>query len=254
MQHWEILIFFFCIAFVYASVGFGGGSSYLAVLALYALPFKEIRLIALICNIIVVTGGTLIYIRNKQVNWKKIIPLVAASVPMAFLGATRNISQDTFFIVLGVSLLTAAILLWIRTGTQDFDAVGEKRENIIIKNVLLGGTVGFLSGMVGIGGGIFLSPLLNLLRWDGPKKIAATASVFILVNSVSGIAGQMAQLPPNINYLRILILCIAVFLGGHLGSKTGSVRFNPLTVRRITAILVFFAGTEVLWKHLQAVF
>ncbi len=254
MQHWEILIFFFCIAFVYASVGFGGGSSYLAVLALYALPFKEIRLIALICNIIVVTGGTLIYIRNKQVNWKKIIPLVAASVPMAFLGATRNISQDTFFIVLGVSLLTAAILLWIRTGTQDFDAVGEKRKNIIVKNVLLGGAVGFLSGMVGIGGGIFLSPLLNLLRWDGPKKIAATASVFILVNSVSGIAGQMAQLPPNINYLRIWILCIAVFLGGQLGSMTGSVRFNPLTVRRITAILVFFAGTEVLWKHLQAVF
>src|SRR5579871_4542294 len=101
MQHWEIIIFFFVIAFVYASVGFGGGSSYLAILALYALPFKEIRLIALLCNIIVVTGGTIIFIRNKQVNWKKIIPLALASVPMAFIGASAKISQNTFFIVLG---------------------------------------------------------------------------------------------------------------------------------------------------------
>lgn len=254
MQHWEILIFFFCIAFVYASVGFGGGSSYLAVLALYPLPFKEIRLIALVCNIIVVTGGTIIFIRNKQVNWKKIIPLVLASVPMAFLGATRKISQDTFFVVLGVSLLAAAVLLWIRTRNRDLDTVSDHGKNIIAKNVLLGGSIGFLSGMVGIGGGIFLSPLLNLLRWDGPKKIAATASFFILVNSVSGIAGQVSQLPAGINYVRILFLCIAVFLGGQLGSRTGAVRFNPLTVRRVTAILVFIAGSEVLWKHLHLVF
>ncbi len=86
MEHYEIIFFFLIIAFIYSSVGFGGGSSYLAILAMYALPFKEIRLIALICNIIVVTGGTLIFIRNKQVNWKKIIPLAAVSVPMAFIG------------------------------------------------------------------------------------------------------------------------------------------------------------------------
>src|SRR5580693_5294815 len=111
MEHWEIIFFFLVVAFVYASVGFGGGSSYLAVLALYALPFKEIRLIALICNIIVVTGGTYIFIVNRQVNWKKIIPLVVVSIPMAFLGATMKISRDTFFIVLGCSLLVAAVLL-----------------------------------------------------------------------------------------------------------------------------------------------
>src|SRR5580704_1314941 len=101
MEHWEIIFFFLVVAFVYASVGFGGGSSYLAILALYALPFKEIRLIALICNIIVVTGGSIIYIKSKQTDWKKIIPVAALSVPLAFLGARLKISQDTFFIILG---------------------------------------------------------------------------------------------------------------------------------------------------------
>src|SRR5450759_4727367 len=108
MPHPEILLFFFMIAFIYASVGFGGGSSYLAILALYALPFKEMRLIALICNIIVVTGGTIIFIKNKQVNRKKILPLALISVPMAFLGARIKLSQDTFFILLGCSLITVS--------------------------------------------------------------------------------------------------------------------------------------------------
>src|ERR1700733_7166626 len=97
MEHWELFFFFAVIAFVYASVGFGGGSSYLSILALYALPFKEIRIIALLCNIIVVTGGTIVFVRNGQVSWKKILPVVIASVPMAFLGAKMKISQDTFF-------------------------------------------------------------------------------------------------------------------------------------------------------------
>ena len=95
MQHWEILFFFFVISFVYASVGFGGGSSYLAVLAVYALPFKEIRLIALICNIIVVSSGTLIFAFRNYVDWKKILPLVVASVPMAFLGAKITVFSRT---------------------------------------------------------------------------------------------------------------------------------------------------------------
>src|SRR5579872_2561083 len=115
MQHWEILFFFLVIAFVYASVGFGGGSSYLAILTLYAFPFQEMKLTALTCNIIVVTGGTLIFIRHKQVNWKKVVPLVIVSVPMAYCGAIVKLSQDTFFIILGCSLLAAAILLWIKT-------------------------------------------------------------------------------------------------------------------------------------------
>jgi len=251
MQHWELIIFFFIIAGVYASVGFGGGSSYLALLAVYALPFKEIRLIALLCNIIVVTGGTIIFIRNKQTDWKKIIPVVAVSVPLAFLGATMKISQDTFFLLLAASLLAAGILLWIKTPPGNADEVKAAGKYQFIQDGLLGGAIGFLSGMVGIGGGIFLSPLLNLMKWDTPKKIAATSSVFILVNSVAGIAGQLKGIPATINVTRIVLLCVAVFIGGQIGSRMSAKKFNQLLVRRTTALLVFFAGIEVLSKHLH---
>ena len=250
MPHPEILAFFFIIAFIYASVGFGGGSSYLAILALYALPFKEMRLIALICNIIVVTGGTIIFVRSRQVNWQKILPLALLSVPLAYVGATVRLSQKTFFIILGCSLIIASVLLWIKTrGMTDSDLT-TGRKKTYVKDGLLGGGIGFLSGMVGIGGGIFLSPLLNLIKWDTPKKIAATASIFILVNSIAGIAGQLTNLPEHFNVTRVLLLCGAVLLGGQLGSRMAAVKFNPLLIRRMTAVLVFIAGVEVLFKHL----
>ena len=114
MMHYELIAFFFAVAFIYASVGFGGGSSYLALLALYALPFQEMKLTALTCNIIVVTGGTLIYLRRKELPIRRVIPLALASVPMAFIGAALRISQHTFFLVLGCCLLIAGILLWIK--------------------------------------------------------------------------------------------------------------------------------------------
>jgi hypothetical protein len=250
MPHPEILLFFFIIAFIYSSVGFGGGSSYLAILALYALPFKEMRLIALICNIIVVTGGTIIYVQHKHVNFKKILPLVVVSIPAAFAGAALKISQQTFFIVLGFTLVIAAILLWINTRLNDNKIKDDSSDTSYFRNGLLGGAIGFLSGMVGIGGGIFLSPLLHLTRWDTPKRIAATASVFILVNSVSGIAGQLVQLPGKQNYLQILLLAFSVFLGGQLGSRMGAIKFDQLIIRRVTAVVVLVAGVEVLIKHL----
>jgi uncharacterized membrane protein YfcA len=248
MAHPELLFFFAVIALIYASVGFGGGSSYLAILVFYSLPFKETRLIALVCNIIVVTGGSFIFIKHRQVDLKKLIPLVAAGTIMAFLGARLRLSQDAFFILLGFSLIIASILLWIRTKNN---TNLKKRKTSFYRDVLLGGSIGFLSGMVGIGGGIFLSPVLNLMEWDTPKKIAATASLFILVNSIAGIAGQLSQFTPNINYTLVILLGLAVFAGGQLGSRIGVLKFDQLVVKRLTAILVFVAGVEVLSKHLH---
>lgn len=248
MPHWELLIIFFAIAFIYASVGFGGGSSYLAILTLYAMPFKEIRLIALICNVIVVTGAVIIYFRNNQIDLKKFLPLVLLSVPMAYLGAVLRISQTTFFILLGCSLLLAAILLWMNTKRLELSENAIKPN--MAKDGAWGGAIGFLSGMVGIGGGIFLSPVLNLSKWDTPKKIAATASVFILVNSLAGIFGQLTQIADDINVMRMATLGGAVLLGGQLGSRVGAFKFSPLVIRRVTAILVFAAGVNVLVKHL----
>ena len=250
MQHWEVIFFFLVISFVYASVGFGGGSSYLAVLTFYAFPFQEMKLTALICNIIVVTGGTAIFIRHKQVDWKKVIPLVVVSVPMAFAGARLKLSEDTFFIILGCCLIVAAILLWIKTKRAP-EEVYEFHQNHYLKDGSIGGAIGFLSGMVGIGGGIFLSPILNLMKWDTPKKIAATASFFILVNSVSGIAGQLSGIPKGISYAHIGLLVAAVFIGGQAGARMGIKKFNPLLIRRVTALVVLIAGVEVLHKHLH---
>lgn len=250
MEHWELLVFFFAVAFIYASVGFGGGSSYLAILALYSLPFKELRLIALLCNIVVVTGGTILFIQNHHVNWRKIVPLVIFSVPMAFLGATLRIEQRTFFILLGCSLLVASVLLWSRKRFTDSPNQVLATPRTYAKDGLLGGGIGFLSGMLGIGGGIFLSPLLNLIRWDNPKKIAATASVFILVNSISGILGQLTQLPPTVDVVRIVLLGAAVLVGGQLGSRIAILKFDPIMIRRMTAVLIFVAGIEVLYKNL----
>lgn len=247
MEHWEIVFFFLVIALVYSSVGFGGGSSYLALLAMYSLPYQEVRLTALICNVIVVTGSVILYAGKKQTDWKKIIPITLLSVPMAYLGATVKISESTFFRVLGVTLIIAALLLWMKTEvnrTEETTGV----ESGTVKNSVLGGAIGFLSGMVGIGGGIFLSPLLNLMKWDTPGKIAATSSVFILVNSISGITGQLMSLSGDIHYTQTGWLCLAVFAGGQIGSRM-SLKWDPLIIKRVTALLVLIAGVNVLIKY-----
>ncbi|MBS1772381.1 MAG: sulfite exporter TauE/SafE family protein [Bacteroidetes bacterium] len=248
MQHWEIFVFFFCIAAIYASVGFGGGSSYIAILALYALPFKELKLIALLCNVIVVAGGTYIYIKNGQVLWKKVLPLIIISIPMAFLGAKIKLEAEAYFIILGVCLLIASLLLWLKI--EPSGKTYNQSANVV-KEGLLGGSIGFLSGLVGIGGGIFLSPILNLMNWDTSKRIAATASLFILVNSLAGIAGQLSDIPQGFDYKRATILAVTVLLGGQFGSRISIRKFDMLWIRRITAVLVFAAGVEVLIKHLN---
>jgi uncharacterized membrane protein YfcA len=248
---WEIMFFFLVISFVYSSVGFGGGSSYLALLAVYGLPFQELRLIALLCNIIVVTGGVVVYVRNKQLNWKKTIPLVLVSVPMAFLGAILKISQSTFFVILGISLIVASILLWIEKARKNNFRNSEDQS--VLKDAGIGAGIGFLSGLVGIGGGIFLSPILNLMRWDSAKKIAATASLFILLNSISGILGQVKTINSDIDYQRLILLCLAVFIGGQIGSRV-SIKWSPVIIKRITAVLGFIAGVNVLIKYVPQLF
>jgi uncharacterized protein len=255
MEHWQLLLLFFTIAAVYASAGFGGGSSYLAVMALYGISMTTMRPTSLLCNIIVVIGGTYIFWKNGYLNFKKIIPLSIASIPMAFLGGLMPLKEQTFFILLGISLVIAALLMFFQQyfkqlseGLKPSDSYSDTIQSPIL-NPIIGGAIGFLSGMVGIGGGIFLSPILNLLKWDTPKNIAATASFFILVNSISGLIGQLSK-NPHIDWAFTLPLMIAVLVGGQLGSRFSALKLNQNWVRQVTAAIVLYAGINILWTHL----
>jgi uncharacterized membrane protein YfcA len=239
-----LIISFFVIALIYSSVGFGGGSSYLALLAqpIFGLLPDVIRPTALLCNIIVVTGGTIIFYRDGKINWKDAWPFLVASIPFSYVGGFWKLESHTFFLLLGITLIIASIALWIKP--QNIEA--ENRYNKTPVNMLLGSGIGFLSGLVSIGGGIFLSPILHFMNWSEAKRISALASFFILVNSISGLAGQFVSGVPIIELKFLLPLLMAVFIGGQIGSRLGAQKFNPIYVKRITAVLILVAGSKIL--------
>jgi uncharacterized membrane protein YfcA len=247
MEHWEIILFFFIIAMIYGSVGFGGGSSYLAILAMYSFDFLDIRMTALLCNIAVVGGSTLLYLKHQLVVWKKTLPLVVVSVPMAFLGGLLPISQTVFFLLLASALCVSALFMWFQPQVPEEN--GQRNLSPWMSGSL-GGGIGFLSGMVGIGGGIFLSPILHLIRWAQPKVIAATAAVFILVNSLSGLAGQFINTDAKLNWRFVIPLILAVIAGGQIGSRLGISMFSQVTVKRATALLVLYVSLRIFHKYL----
>ncbi|AQS92789.1 hypothetical protein BXQ17_01350 [Polaribacter sp. BM10] len=243
-----VIILFFSVAILYAAIGFGGGSSYLAILALTSIAFTQIRATALLCNIVVVTSNVLLFHQQKQIEWKKIVPLILLSIPFAFLGGKLKISQNFFFILLGFTLLFAAITMWISKKIISTD--NKDQQPNFLKNAGFGGFIGFISGMVGIGGGIFLAPLLHLTNWNTPKKIAATASVFILVNSIAGLIGQYSNPDFNIDWQLTSILLITVFIGGQIGSRLSATILKPIQLKKATAILIAFVSIRILVKHL----
>lgn len=245
----DLILLFFLIATIYASAGFGGGSSYLAIMSLYGLQQNVMRPTSLLCNIVVVTGGIYILWKSGYLKFKKVLPLSIASIPMAFIGGLIPLKDSVFFILLGISLIIAAILMFFQKYLNALSHQSSTQNRAILRGELLGGGIGFLSGMVGIGGGIFLSPILNLLKWDTPKHIAATASFFILVNSISGLLGQLMK-SNAINWSFVLPLMLAVLIGGQLGSRLSAFKLNQTWVRQVTAILVFYAGANILWTHL----
>ena len=245
MDYYLVVAVFFIIALTYASVGFGGGSSYLALLGVMAFSFELIRPTALLCNIVVVTGGTYLFYKKGYIDFRKALPFIVASIPMSFLGGYYPIKAKSFFIILGISLIVAGLLLWFQQNIQNRN---KPISSSVALNTGIGGSVGFLSGLVSIGGGIFLSPILHLLKWDEVKKISAIASLFILVNSISGLAGQLTR-SPNIDWKFTWPLLLAVFVGGQIGSRLGVQTFNPKTIKRITAILIFIAGGHIIYQH-----
>lgn len=232
---------------MYSSVGFGGGSSYLAILALTGIAFTQIRSIALLCNIMVVSGNVYLFYKQNQLEWKKIIPLVSLSIPLSYLGGYLKINQKLFFIALGFTLCFAAITMWF---SKKRTKKNNKEDNYnFIKNTCIGGIIGFISGMVGIGGGIFLAPFLYLTNWSTPNKIAATASFFILVNSFAGLFGQFSNPNFEINWSFSSILLFTVFIGGQLGNKISNRYFTPIQLKKATSILIAFVSLRILYMN-----
>jgi hypothetical protein len=236
---------FFVSAMIYASVGFGGGSSYLALLGVMGLQVEIIRPAALLCNIVVVAGGTYIFWKSGDLDVKRSLPFLCASIPFAFIGGLWDIGNPSlFFILLGICLIIGSALLWIQPPPQQ----GYHFNNPVL-NALLGAGIGFVSGLVSIGGGIFLSPVLHLVNWGAAKKISALASVFILVNSISGLAGQLSH-NHELDWGFIAPLIAAVFVGGQIGSRMGTQKFDAVLIKRITSLVIFVAAIKILKDHL----
>lgn len=237
------LLFFF-IALFYSSVGFGGGSSYLAILSLMMADFYEIRSTALVLNICVVTISTLVFARNGVLKPRMLWPFFVLSIPLAYLGAQLKLSQDIFFIILGLALVLAGIFMCLRYLQSNL--ISSEFTNS--RKALLGGGIGLLSGISGIGGGIFLSPVLHLLRWKDGRIIASLASVFILVNSIAGLAGLQMAGTFKIDTNLLLKLVLAVVLGGIFGSYLSSKKFNLKVLGMLTAVLIFYVGLRLILK------
>ena len=237
-------ILFFVTAILYSSVGFGGGSTYLALLLIWDVPYYIFPVIALFCNVIVVSGSSINYVRAGNLSLRLIIPYLIGSIPFAFLGGLINIDKYIFEILLFFVLSVAGILLLINSNSY-------KSENIKIKeinnftSILIGSILGFVSGIVGIGGGIFLSPILFLMKAGYPKQIATTASLFILINSISGILGQLTKENVINDILNYWPLFIVVLLGGQLGNFLNLRFLSNKILAVMTSLLVIFVAIRL---------
>lgn len=230
-------------ALLYAAVGFGGGSTYTALLLLSGTAVTLVPAISLACNIIVVSGGTLRQARAGTMPWAGALALVAVAAPMAFLGGLTPIREGLLILLLAWSLLASALALLIQP---------QAARPITLPRWLLypvAAGLGYLAGVVGIGGGIFLAPILHLVRWAEARSVAATASLFILVNSLFGLTGQLIKGRGDAMLGAVAAhwsLLLAVFVGGTLGSHLCISLVRPVWVRRLTAVLVAAVGLRLL--------
>ena len=237
-------ILFFVTAILYASVGFGGGSTYLALLLIWDIPYYIFPVIALLCNIFVVSGNSFNYIRAGNLNLKILIPYLVGSIPLAFIGGSLPIDKKLFEIFLFVILGFAGLLLLINFKSYDDEDKDYKKIPLFV-SILIGGILGFASGVVGIGGGIFLSPILFLIKAGKAKHIITAASLFILINSISGVVGQLTKNIVLNEVSSYWYLFLAVIIGGHIGNFLNLKIFPTKILALFTSVLVLFVAVRM---------
>ena len=242
-------IFFFITAILYSSVGFGGGSTYLALMLIWDIPYYIFPIIALFCNIIVVSGNSINYIKSGNLNLKLLTPYLFGSIPFAFIGASISIEKELFEILLFFVLFIAGIFLLIESKSFNEDQIKLKQIPKIL-SIFVGSIIGLISGIVGIGGGIFLSPFVFLMKAGHPKHIVTSASLFILINSIFGVIGQLTKDTVFNEVLSYWPLFMSVFIGGQIGNFLNIKFLSNKTLTLITSLLVIFVAIRMGFKIL----
>ena len=250
-----LTFFFFVTALLYAAVGFGGGSTYNALLVLQGADYLLIPSIALVCNVIVVTGGVWRFSCAGHLPLRALTPFIVTSIPAAWIGGRIPVSETFFIGALGFALLAAGLqLVFEQRQKSDAPKISETPLPLALA---VGVALGFLAGLVGIGGGIFLAPILYLLRWGTPRDIAGACSFFILVNSLAGLIGQtmkLGDLGALNGFLEYWPLFLAVLIGGQIGSHLGSVGLSAVIIKRLTAVLILYVAARLLLRWFGVVF
>lgn len=227
------------IAILYSSVGHGGASGYIATLALFSIPMTVIKPTALILNIVVATVATINFSRSGNFNWGLFWPFAISSIPLSFLGGALTLPHQWHRPLIGIILLYSAYRLFRHPPTEKKEVIRAS----LPASIVAGGLLGFLSGLTGVGGGIFLSPLLILMKWSDTRETSAVSAMFILVNSVAGLAGYMSGIHslPGVAPL----MAVMALVGGMVGSYLGSRMPGRTIMRALSAVLVL-AGVKLL--------
>lgn len=235
-------ILVFVAAILYSSVGHAGASGYIASMVLLGISTNVMKPTALVLNILVATIATLKFYKAGYFSWEKFLPFAIVSIPFSFLGGSLTSPDKIYKLVVGLVLLYSAFRMFFY----------KNNENVSIKNIpiiyalICGSLIGFLSGLIGVGGGIFLSPLLLMMNWSDVKQTSGISAMFILVNSISGLLGHISSLnniPDNIIYL-----LFSAFLGGWIGSEYGSKKFSRKTIQQLLSIVLFIASSKLLFS------
>ena len=241
-----IVIFYillFLVAFLYSSVGHGGASGYLALMAIFSISPDVMKPTALLLNLFVSLTAFIQFYRGKHFNWKIFLPFAIASVPMAFVGGLISVEADVYKKILGILLIIPIVRFLFFANIK----VEELRKSNLILSLLIGSAIGFLSGLIGIGGGIILSPVLLLLKWTDMKQTAAISAIFIFVNSLSGLAGQLQK---GIHFSPDMYAYVGVaFVGGICGAYFGSLKLKSNFLKYLLAIVLIVAAYKLLFTQ-----